>query len=246
MLVDACTSTREIGFERSQTSPEEMVRSVSGEEVMVVIEDSAQHEGEAIGVDRDTLRLLLKDSGKLLHLPMQNVKSIKGGGSLLGPAAELPAGGVVGGFVGAGIGRAGSSSFRSIGEGLGALSGAAFGAIIGVAIGAMATPAVDFVLPDSRIEPTGSRDVGTVRVDRLLEETDVSVTIRWYDGTATLPKSQITIERRADGIYVKAPKPLLYDERGRRGHISGAPWHGTSGSRVRVPLIIWKFRDIFL
>jgi hypothetical protein len=55
-------------------------------------------------------------------------------------------------------------------------------------------------------------DTITLQVDKILRETEETVTIPWYSGTTTLPKARISVERKAGVTCFRVPRSLLYDE----------------------------------
>jgi hypothetical protein len=214
VLTVGCTHTREVGYETSQIPPDEMFRSIRGEDVTVTLENSRELEGRIVELTPETLQLQGKHSDTLTHLPTRLVTSIYVAGSALGPIVGFLGGGVAGGFIGGEIGYSGTpeGGWRSVGAFGGAIVGALAGGIAGIVLGAGATAANEYTLPPSGMEMRTYVDTITVRVERILDETETFVTIPWYSGRTSLPKSQISIQKTTYGIYIKVPRPLLYQD----------------------------------
>jgi hypothetical protein len=214
-LTAGCTLTREVGYEPSQISPGQMFQSVRGEDVTVTLENSRDLEGRLVAVTVDTLQLQVKSVDTLTRLPTSIVTSIYVAGSALGPIMGFLGGGLAGGAIGAVIG-AGSSSSDHLGSSIGAAVGGAIGGLVGgiagLAVGANATAAHEYIFAPGGIESKKPADTVIVQVKNFLHETESTVTIQWYGGKTTLPKSRISIQKTTDGIYIKVPRSFLYQD----------------------------------
>jgi hypothetical protein len=232
VILVGCVHTRQIGKGESEITPEEAFRSVTGEYVIVKMRSEQTIQGKALAVAADTLKVHSSESDSILHLPLSEVKSIETPGSPGGPLVGLVLGGLAGAGIGAAIGAseepASGASLSSWGWVSNATFGTAIGSVIGVLagviIGANVTPGHRYVLPDSgkpesnlqklkaKSERKGPTEYVIVKVKKILEETETSITIRWVDGKVTLPKSEITITQTKDGIDIKVPRWLWYGQ----------------------------------
>jgi hypothetical protein len=213
IVLAGCTHTREIEYRWQKLPPEK----VTGKDVIVSLRSDKPHEGKVIGATRDTLFLKTSTPDSLFPLPMSDVESIYLNGSATGPILGLLLGGAVGGAIGAAIGHAseehdGPNFLRGIGTLIGAGIGAVAGGVTGVLVGASATAAEMFVFKVSTAQSTGTAGFVLLQVKELLRETETSITIEWDNGNTVLPKSQVSIQRKADGIFIRVPRLLLYDE----------------------------------
>lgn len=191
-----------------------MIRSLAGKAVAVTAADAVRFEGTFLAGLSDTVRLQSMSADTIVCLPLSRIVMIEVAGNAWGPLVGLIGGGIAGGLVGGAIGSGGSGpdSFGSVDENMGALIGGVAGAAVGTAIGANVTATDRYTLPDGGMRIRRPVDTITVQVDRILRETELSVTIPWYDGTTTLPKARISVERKRGGIYIRVPRSLLYED----------------------------------
>jgi len=118
----------------------------------------------------------------------------------------------------------------------GALIGGLAGAVAGGFIGAQLTAAVRYEMPPGGIQISKPADTVTVEASKILEETEFSITIPWYEKTTTLPKSRISAVRRAGGIRLRVPRSLLYED-GDSRYIDSrkkAELQSSAADRIRV------------
>jgi hypothetical protein len=220
LMLAGCVHTKEIRYWELESFQEEMVESMTGEEVKVNLRSGETVQGEALTLTADTLWLHLAQSDSTLHLSMGEVKSIETSPTAAGPILGVLAGGAVGAGIGALIGDAMDSRQSSRGFGpsaaeVVAMMGGVVGVVTGVIVGANATSGQRFVLPEGGTPATRPQEAipteyVRVIVNRILEETETSITIRRGDRNVTLPKSEIRITRTKDGIEIKLPRELWY------------------------------------
>jgi hypothetical protein len=196
-----------------------MIRSLTGKEVTITLENSKGLGGTILGGFSDTVRFQSSGADTTMYLPMDMIETIEAGGNLWGPIGGLLGGGLAGGVLGGGIENIGSTpgaGFGGIDVSMAALIGGLAGAALGLTVGANVTAADMYFLPPDGIQIAKHADTVTVQVDRILGETDLSVTIPWYSGTTTLPRSQISIQKKMGVTYIRVPRCLLYEDGGPR------------------------------
>jgi hypothetical protein len=150
VLLAACTHTSEIGYEKSQTPPEEVLKSLRGTEAVIAAKDSGEFEGTITGVSHDTILITSEDSGFSRSIPLQSVERMYLEGSPWGPILGFLGGTAVGSAIGYSAFWKGEDD---VGRGIFAMIIGTLGGIGGTIAGANITPAMIYVAPPGGIKP---------------------------------------------------------------------------------------------
>jgi hypothetical protein len=191
---------------------------LEGEDVTVTMSDGSVVRGTIDRLDADTLYLKGEHDGEVSTEPLHGVVLIRPGRKVAPAIAGMLGGALLGGIVGGAIAmEAEEPDPRALGfnTAFAGIGGAAAGALVGLAVGgvvvSLATAVTDYNVSPGRAETAGVEDIVTILDARILRETDLSITIPWYAKTTTLPKSRISMQKKAGEIQLRVPRSLLYD-----------------------------------
>jgi hypothetical protein len=219
-----CRTTYQVGDGPGDIGPRDAFEKLRGEEAMVTLVGGQITFGTLVGYAGDTLLFERPGRPAPIALPSRQVSSAAVQGSR---TPGTLAGGVAGGFLGGFIGSQ-TTDKKEKGvidlvneQKMGTVVGVSLGAVLGGIIGGYAVPntiVVRFARGDSSASEAvwaeearrASQVIGLV-VPVLREEGITFVSFDYAGKMIRIPRRQVTLERRPEGVLIRATRSVFRD-----------------------------------